>query len=355
MKKIIVAIFILAVFVQGAFGQTTANEWFERAGEYLDSGDWNNAIRAYSEVINRDRSNFNAFFLRGVAYSQIGNYDASIADFNIAVNGAPNFPDIYILRGFAYGAMGMFHKAIADYRTALEKGFDPTGGNWNVANSPNVPSSMWLLGYIHMEIVVNRFLGNTAAVTRFDNLLRTLCNDTNVTRAEIETFYRNNIRACISGIVDEEFNKISFYLGDNRVGYNAVLTRNPQNRHYVLSYGGVETNGEIRTVSGNSLEALSSAMRDGANKADFTQLSINQVRTQAALIPAVTQPASVRNEIANLITAFYLSPNRSTFDAIYARYDTLWSGNERNRIVSASFIRAVQELHPALADMLEEW
>ena len=165
MKKIIAILLFIVVFAN-AHGQTTANEWFEKAGEYFNNSAWNNAITAYSEVIKRESSNLNAYWWRGLAYSQLGNYDAAIADFDIVVKGSPDFSSVYMQRGFSYGGKRMYHKAIADYRTGLEKGYDPTGGGWSVANSPNVPSSMWLLGLIHMDIVVNRFLGNSAAVTK---------------------------------------------------------------------------------------------------------------------------------------------------------------------------------------------
>jgi hypothetical protein len=58
-----------------------------------------------------------------------------------------------------------------------------------------------------MEIVVNRFLGNSAALAKYENWLKTVCDKNNVTRAEVESFYRQNIGALIAAVVDEEFNK----------------------------------------------------------------------------------------------------------------------------------------------------
>jgi len=57
------------------------------------------------------------------------------------------------------------------------------------------------------EISIMRFLGNTAAVGRLEAELKYRIDRGNVTRAEIETFYRNGIRKLVSDIVDEEFGK----------------------------------------------------------------------------------------------------------------------------------------------------
>jgi len=134
-----------------------------------------------------------------------------------------------------------------------------------------------------MEIQILRFLGNTRAVGLHETELKFITDRGNVTRAEVEAFYRSNIRFLISEIVDEEFGKVSFRID----WHNATLTRNQQNGSLTLSYGGVNTNNETRFVTANSLEALLSAMRNGANRADFTSADLDTVRTQAARIPAV--------------------------------------------------------------------
>ena len=219
MKRILITITLFFVLAN-AYGQTTASEWFARGNEHFTNGDNANAITAFSEAINQGITNIDAWWFRAISYYRINNYDACINDCNIVINRAPDFPTVYMYRGFAYGGKGMNHKAIADYRTGLEKGFDPS----TYILDKSIPFSMWFLGLMHMEIVINRFLGNAAAVTRYENWLRTVINNNNVTRAEIETFYRNGIRELISSTVNEAFNRISFMIDRN---YNAVLTRNP--------------------------------------------------------------------------------------------------------------------------------
>jgi hypothetical protein len=190
---------------------------------------------------------------------------------------------------------------------------------------------MWFCGAMYMEIVVNRFLGKSDVVTKYENWLKTVCDKNNVTRAEVEAYYRNGIRSLIAEVVDEEFNKISFLLDKTaQVSYNAILTCNTQTGQYILSYGGVETNGEIRTVTGNSVDELSHEMRNGKGKSDFTQLSVDQVLAQAKLVPAVVYAdlkqqgyAAAPALVTEVLTNFYINPTQDNYRVllgIEARY-----------------------------------
>jgi len=60
---------------------------------------------------------------------------------------------------------------------------------------------------LYQEIQVFRFLSDTNSVGRYEGMLRFITDRGNVTRADVENFYRNGIRRLISDIVDEEFNK----------------------------------------------------------------------------------------------------------------------------------------------------
>jgi len=268
-KIVAVVVFLFIVAVSDAFGQTTADEWIKKADEYFDKGDYTNAITAYSEAIKKDNTNFDSYWGRGIAYYQIKNYNSAIADYNAALKINPNDDDIlicrgsvyfdrkeynaavadynaalkinpnnvfgywsrakayfqmknydatiadlttyinkngtisnaYIMRGDAYGAKGIYHKAVADYRTGLEKGYDPSTFRVDKSNK----ADMWFCGAMYMEIIVNRFLGKSDVVTKYENWLKTVCDKNKVTRAEIEAFYRDNIRGLIAAMVDEEF------------------------------------------------------------------------------------------------------------------------------------------------------
>jgi hypothetical protein len=205
MKKTILLTALLCAAACGAalFAQTTADEWFKKAGEYHAGGDYANAARAYSETVKRDSSHLDAYLNRGIMYYLLKNYDAAIADFDTFMKGASDFPLAYVLRGDAYGAKGVYHKAVADYRTGFEKGYEPS--DYNIDKSSK--ADMWFCGAMYMEIVTNRFLGKPAVVTAYENRLKTVCDKSGVTRAEVEAFYRQNIGSLIATVVDAEFNK----------------------------------------------------------------------------------------------------------------------------------------------------
>ena len=236
---IALALIALAITAHNAFGKTTADEWIQKGKEYYDKADYANAITACSEAIKRDSSNIYAYWLRGVSYLQIKNYNAAIADYNVVIKDSPDFSDAYrmrstayyyiknydaaiadnnmiikikpnssdgyILRGDAYGAKGIYHKAVEDFKTSLEKGYDPS--RYSVDKSSK--SDMWFCGAMYMEILVNRFLGKSDVVAKYENWLKTVSDKNKVTRQEIEAFYRDNIRALIAGVVDEEFKGIT--------------------------------------------------------------------------------------------------------------------------------------------------
>jgi len=239
MKKLIaLALIGLAIAAHNAFGQITAGEWFSKGREYSRNGDYANAIIAFSEtiklykpdqvvqqaaayrwrgdcyfeiknydaaladyniVINRMPNFAGGYLLRGNAYYQLKNYDAAIADYNTYIEKVPNEPTSYASRGDAYGAKGIYHKAIVDYKTGLEKGYDPSTYSVDKSNK----SDMWFLGAMYMEILVNRFLGKSDAVAKYENWLKTASDKNKVTRQEIEAFYRDNVSALIAGVVDE--------------------------------------------------------------------------------------------------------------------------------------------------------
>jgi hypothetical protein len=270
MKKVFVLIVCMTVFGTALFAQTTEGEWFDKAGEYFESGDYAKAITAYSETIKRNSSNLDAYWFRGFAYYQTKNYDAAIADYTTVIKGAPDFPNVYVTRGDAYGAKGLYHTAVADYRIGLEKGYDPS--SYNVDKSSK--ADMWFCGAMYMEIEVNRFLGNSAEVTKYENWLETVCDKNNVTRAEVETFYRQNIGALVAETVDAEFNNTrqpsseiqavkdiltAFFVRPNTVTFNAV-----RDVSFIYTITGTALSGEKRKayeyvteVYDNTLRSLS--------------------------------------------------------------------------------------------------
>ena len=239
--------------------------------------------------------------------------------------------------------------ALITYYSAAERPWAERGNSVLPLNNPRLVDRQ-LGAHVYKDLVVFRFLNDTAAVSRHEAVLSYITGRGNATRTEIESFYRSGIRALISEVVDEEFNKVSFVMGSPTGGYNAVLTRNPQSGHYILRYTDARDN--TKESSANSLEALSSAM--SGNVSEFNQNGINTVRAQAALIPAVVLSDAALDEVKNIVVNFYTNPNAATYTAVVdvmVLYDItrLRSGNDLYMIVNRSYFNVFSSLNDGLA------
>lgn len=206
------------------------------------------------------------------------------------------------------------------------------------------------------DLQIARFLNNTAEVSKNEAVLKFITDKGYATRQEIEAFYRDNVRAQIAGVVDAEFNKISFQLTNSNRTNSVILIRNPQNGQYILSY---EKSNSNKTLTATSLDALLIEMRDGKDKADFNSADINTVKAQAALIPALiyeenktTQLTSVKN----ILFDFYINPNRFNYEKLIQLYKIFFATDSSSETVSkvlevmkTSFQEAFNSLNSRLA------
>ena len=228
------------------------------------------------------------------------------------------------------------------------------------ANNPK-QADLILGGNVFKEMQILRFLGDTKAVGRYEGMLNFITDRKNVTRAEIEKYYRDGIRGFVAEIVNEEFNKISFMIDNTktRISYNAVLTRNPKTGEYKLNYESRTSNID-KELSAKTLEALLSAM---SKSNDFDKNSINQVRAQAGLIPAVVYADWQKKGVAGgvdalaliteAVTNFYLNPNDNTYLTMYGirlRYFALVDINKDTfaEIAFQAHNRLISNLSPEL-------
>jgi hypothetical protein len=128
------------------------------------------------------------------------------------------------------------------------------------------------------------------------------------------------------------------------------LTRNPQTGQYKLSYEGVgHVTNELPVVS--SLEALSSEM---SKSGDFSATAFNEVRAQAALIPAVKLNSGALDDIKRIVTTFYTNPTAGTYNAVkevYALYTDarLTTGEAIFEKTRLGYVAALTILNESLA------
>jgi hypothetical protein len=211
---------------------------------------------------------------------------------------------------------------------------------------------------VYQEMQMLRFLGNTDAVGRHEGILTFITDRGNVSRAEIEKYLKDGI----AEVVNAEFNSVSGFMIDGN--YNAVLTRNPQNEQYELSYEGV---GHItKKITAASLPALSSAM---SSSGDFSATAFNTVRDNAALIPTVSQAGKTGNVeprvlVTESLTAFFTArtPQEMTEAlkiiegiCVIRLYPLKYSGQqEKDKAIAAedAIYAALGKLNPELSGIV---
>jgi hypothetical protein len=212
------------------------------------------------------------------------------------------------------------------------------------------------------ELQIARFLNNTAAVTKYTAMLQSTTGRGNVTNAEVETFYRQNVGASIAGEVDAQFNRFVFNLDTDTDSCSATLTRRAG--QYVLvceGYWGTPKREDVKEFSAPTLDALITIMQNSKFFSSQTSvLDINlkwvprptydYLKAQAALIPAVRLSSSALTEIKTILTSFYTSVNTSIKDiySLYVNEAELRKNDDFTRIAHAYF-NTLEALNPALA------
>ncbi|MBQ1198246.1 MAG: tetratricopeptide repeat protein [Spirochaetaceae bacterium] len=215
MKKIILfcAVFFLSFSLLNA--QTTEVEkWTIRGDEYYDAKDYQNAIKAYTQVINirleeeervkerakanaramnRDIYQFNrtwtgleinAYLYRGKSYYRMKNYDAAIEDYLVVRdNYDPNFYQIYVSLGDAYGANMDYENARINYKKYVEKKPSSESVGFNVDKTNT--ADMWFCAVLWEK----KLLSDDQ---KYEKWLNEIVNKNSVTLHEIESFYKKN-------------------------------------------------------------------------------------------------------------------------------------------------------------------
>ena len=99
----------------------------QRASDYLNLKQYQQAIRDYGVVLTLDPDNHTAYADRGLAKLETGDSWGAIFDFGDAIRrekeDAAYLPDLYEHRADAYVRLGKYKEAISDYNKAIELKF----------------------------------------------------------------------------------------------------------------------------------------------------------------------------------------------------------------------------------------
>jgi len=96
-----------------------AENWFKRGLFFLESRQYDDAIKAFSASIEVLPHDFESYCHRGTAWLYKGEYERSVADFTKALDINPKYANAYCNRGTAWFYKGAYDQAIADFTKAL--------------------------------------------------------------------------------------------------------------------------------------------------------------------------------------------------------------------------------------------
>ncbi|MBI4823391.1 MAG: tetratricopeptide repeat protein [Nitrospirae bacterium] len=103
----------------------SATDYFDKGYALAESGNYKEAISAYSKAIELNPELTDAYNNRGIAYKNLGDYQRAINEYNKAIELNPEFAEAYYNRGPAYNRLGDYQRAIADLKTSARLGFKP--------------------------------------------------------------------------------------------------------------------------------------------------------------------------------------------------------------------------------------
>ena len=100
----------------------TARDYFDRAYQFVDAGNIQDAISLYTLSIEKDPRFADAYYNRGVMHYFLKNYRQAIEDFDKTIALNPSHSMAYASRGRVYEVMKNDHQAVIDFRAAARLG-----------------------------------------------------------------------------------------------------------------------------------------------------------------------------------------------------------------------------------------
>ena len=122
-RQLILGFSIVLIASLGGCGPTTEEKvqnLFQSAKGWIAKGEYDQAIKDYSEAIKLKPDDAFAWYERGKAYAYKGDYDQAIKDYSKAIELKPDQAGAWNNRGMTHEKLGNEAKAKADFLKAEE-------------------------------------------------------------------------------------------------------------------------------------------------------------------------------------------------------------------------------------------
>jgi Flp pilus assembly protein TadD len=95
-------------------------KWLQKGYMLSSSGNYEDAVNAFSKGIEINPEDASAYYNRGLAYAKTGRQEQAIEDFKKALELNPRYTMAYTNRGVVYLGMKNYEKAAEDFNSAIE-------------------------------------------------------------------------------------------------------------------------------------------------------------------------------------------------------------------------------------------
>ena len=99
---------------------------FEKGIQLLKSGQFEEALKAFTSVIEKNPNAGEAYNNRGTAYANLGQFQRAIQDYDEAIRLNPQYGKAYAMRALAHTHLNMDVEAQQDFDRAVRLGYDPS-------------------------------------------------------------------------------------------------------------------------------------------------------------------------------------------------------------------------------------
>lgn len=124
MKKSIVPITLILVFVSAVAWAGTAEEWRKKGVSAIEVGFYNVAITCFKKAIAIDPNDSVSLLNMGLAYSKKGKTKEAISYYQKTIAVDPNLVEAHYHLGVAYNEKGKIDKAIPSLKKAIDLGYN---------------------------------------------------------------------------------------------------------------------------------------------------------------------------------------------------------------------------------------
>eukprot|EP01135_Chromosphaera_perkinsii_P007837 Nk52_evm29s1020 gene=Nk52_evmTU29s1020 len=125
--------------VSAAKDVEAANAKKVEGNEFMKIGQYENAVRSYTDAIQIDNTNHIYFSNRAAAYTNLKKYEQAIADCEKSIKLDSSYSKAYSRMGMAYFSLGEYEKAKEAYKQALD--LEPTNSAYQ-ANMKSVEEQL---------------------------------------------------------------------------------------------------------------------------------------------------------------------------------------------------------------------